>query len=213
MDLDQYITAHTASAGELLDALQRETYLKVLQPHMISGKVQGRLLAMISKIIQPKYILEIGTFTGYATLCLAEGLRADGHLHTIEANDELQEIITRYIKQAQREAQITLHIGQALDIIPALACTFDLTFIDADKLAYPQYYELALAKTRQGGTILIDNVLWKGKVLDLTNHKDKKTLALHAFNEMVTADSRVENVLLPLRDGLMWVIKKGLCKA
>jgi caffeoyl-CoA O-methyltransferase len=127
MDLDQYITAHTASAGELLDALQRETYLKVLQPHMISGKVQGRLLAMISKIIQPKYILEIGAFTGYATLCLAEGLRADGHLHTIEANDELQEIITRYIKQAQRETQITLHIGQALEIIPALACTFDIT--------------------------------------------------------------------------------------
>jgi predicted O-methyltransferase YrrM len=208
MELDQYIEQHTSPAGELLEALQRETYLKVLQPHMISGKTQGRLLAMIAKIIQPKYILEIGTFTAYSTLCLAEGLRPDGKLHTIEVNDELQEMITRYIRQAKREAQITLHIGQALEVIPTLDCTFDLAFIDADKLAYPQYYELVLAKMRQGGSILIDNVLWKGKVLDLPANKDKKTQALHVFNEMVTQDSRVENVLLPLRDGLMWVMKK-----
>jgi len=208
MNLDDYLSAHTTAESSLLQTLQRETYLRVLQPHMISGVVQGRLLAMLSKIIRPQYILEIGTFTGYAMLCLAEGLQPNGRLHTIEVNDELEEMIQKYIIKAGLEAQITLHLGQALHIIPTLPYTFDLVFIDADKLAYPQYYELALAKTRKGGSILIDNVLWKGKVLDLNTHKDKKTQALHAFNEMVTKDERVENVLLPLRDGLMWVIKK-----
>lgn len=208
MDLEKYLDLHTSQESSLLEALQRETHLKVLQPHMVSGKVQGRLLAMMAKIIQPQYILEIGTFTGYSALCLAEGLQENGELHTIEVNDELAEITTRYIRQARLEERIILHQGQALDIIPKLPFTFDLTFIDADKLAYPQYYELALAKTRKGGSILIDNVLWKGKVLDIATNQDKKTLALHAFNELVTKDERVENVLLPLRDGLMWVMKK-----
>ncbi len=207
MTQEAYIALHTSSESALLQALQRETHLKVLQPHMISGTVQGRLLAMLSKIINPTYILEIGTFTGYSMLCLAEGLTPHGQLHTIEVNDELEEIIRRHIRQASLEAHITLHIGQALEIIPTLSATFDLVFIDADKLAYPQYYELVLAKTRAGGSILIDNVLWKGKVLDLDTHQDKKTKALHAFNQLVTQDTRVENVLLPLRDGLMWVRK------
>ena len=207
MELEKYLENYSSPESEILRELQRETYLKILQPHMISGAVQGRLLAMIAKIIQPQYILEIGTFTGYAALCLAEGLRPEGQLHTIEVNDELEELIKRYIAAAGQEGKVVLHVGKALDIIPALPYTFDLVFIDADKLAYPQYYELALAKTRQGGSILIDNVLWKGKVLDLAQHKDKKTQALHAFNEMVTQDTRVENVLLPLRDGLMWVRK------
>lgn len=208
MDLEQYINLHTSQESTLLEALQRETHLKVLQAHMISGKVQGRLLAMISKIIKPQYILEIGTFTGYSALCLAEGLQENGELHTIEVNDELEEIITRYIRQARQEERIKLHWGQALEIVPKLPYTFDLTFIDADKLAYPEYYEIVLAKTRKGGSILIDNVLWKGKVLDIAHNQDKKTLALHALNELITQDERVENVLLPLRDGLMWVMKK-----
>jgi predicted O-methyltransferase YrrM len=208
MDLDQYLDQHTSPEGALLEALQRETHLKVLQPHMISGKVQGRLLAMIAHIIQPRYILELGTFTAYSTLCLAEGLHPEGHLHTIEVNDELEEMIRYYIQKAELETKITLHLGQALDIIPTLPDGIDLAFIDADKLAYPQYYEMILQKLTKGGSILIDNVLWKSKVLNLEANTDKKTKALHTFNEFVTQDQRVENVLLPLRDGLMWVRKK-----
>jgi predicted O-methyltransferase YrrM len=208
MDLESYLEAYSSPESPILQALQRDTFAKVLQPHMISGKVQGRLLAMLSKIIMPKFALEIGTFTGYSALCLAEGLAPDGQLHTIEVDDELEDLIRGYVKRAGFEDKITLHIGQALNIIPSLPFVLDLTFIDADKLAYPQYYEMVLEKTRTGGSILIDNVLWKGKVLDLQQNKDKKTQALHAFNELVTNDERVENVLLPLRDGLMWVIKK-----
>ena len=208
MTLDQYLDQNTSPESALLQALQRETHLKVLQANMLSGSVQGRLLAMIAKVTNAQQILEIGTYTGYSMLCLAESLGENGQLHTIEVNLEREQIIRKYINLAGLEAKITLHLGQATAIIPILPHNFDLVFIDADKLGYPQYYELALTHTRQGASILIDNVLWKGKVLDLDNNQDKKTKALHAFNQYVQEDMRTENVLLPLRDGVMWVRKK-----
>ncbi|MGB6035064.1 MAG: O-methyltransferase [Cryomorphaceae bacterium] len=208
-ELDKYVHHHTKAENDLLNELNRETYLKVLQPRMLSGHVQGRILSMYSKLIQPKRILEIGTYTGYSALCLAEGLAEGGILHTIEKNEELQSIINRYVERAELTDRIKLHIGDALPIIESMDATFDLVFIDADKTNYLNYYEAILPKMKSGGCIIADNVLWSGKVLDEKELKnDPDTAVLNEFNKAVTADERVENVLLPVRDGLMVIRKK-----
>ena len=193
--------------GPVLRALERETHLRTLHPQMLSGPLQGMLLQMISRMIRPRRILEVGTFTGYGAICLAQGLEEDGLLHTIEANDEFAPIINKYIQLAGLENKVALHLGDASILIPRLEDTFDLVFLDAGKMDYAAHYELALPKLRSGGFLLADNVLWAGKVLN--DEKDTTTEALRAFNNMVQADGRVENVLLPLRDGLMVIRKKG----
>jgi len=208
-ELDNYVHHHSKAESDLLNELNRETYLKVLQPRMLSGHVQGRILSMYSKLIQPNCILEIGTYTGYSALCLAEGLANGGTLHTIEKNEELQPIINRYIERAGFNDRIKLHIGDALPIIESMDTTFDLVFIDADKTNYLNYYKAVLPKMKSGGCIIADNVLWSGKVLDEKELKnDPDTSLLNEFNKAVTADDRVENVLLSVRDGLMVIRKK-----
>ncbi|MCZ4410226.1 O-methyltransferase [Cryomorphaceae bacterium 1068] len=208
-ELDQYVHDHSEAESELLNELNRETYLKVLQPRMLSGHVQGRILSMYSKLIKPECILEIGTYTGYSAICLAEGLGERGILHTIEKNEELKPIIDQYFKRAGFRDKIELHIGDALPIIESMDATFDLVFIDADKTNYLNYYEAVLPKMKSGGCIIADNVLWSGKVLDEDELKnDPDTAVLNEFNKAVTADDRVENVLLPVRDGLMLIRKK-----
>jgi predicted O-methyltransferase YrrM len=197
---------HTQEESEVLKALTRETHLKVLMPQMLSGKVQGNLLTMMSKMMQPKRILEIGTFTGYASICLAKGLANDGLLYTIDINRELETMTDKYFKQAGVRHQIVSLYGPAVQLIPTLEETFDLVFIDADKINYSTYYDLVMEKVRPGGLIIADNVLWSGKVVEAT--KDKDTMAMDAYNKKVQDDPRVENVLVPLRDGLMMARKK-----
>lgn len=204
--IDQYLDMHTQEESEVLKALTRETHLKVLMPQMLSGKVQGNLLTMMSKIMQPKRILEIGTFTGYASICLAKGLANDGLLYTIDINRELETMTDKYFKQAGVRHQIVSLYGPAVQLIPTLEETFDLVFIDADKINYSTYYDLVMEKVRPGGLIIADNVLWSGKVVEAT--KDKDTMAMDAYNKKVQDDPRVENVLVPLRDGLMMARKK-----
>lgn len=191
----------------VLRALERETHLRTLHPQMLSGPNQGMLLQLFSRMIRPRRILEIGTFTGYGAICLAQGLTDDGLLHTIEANDEFTPIFNKYIDLAGLKDKIALHPGDASAVIPTLEEIFDLVFLDAGKMDYTAHYELALPKLRPGGFLLADNVLWAGKVLN--DEKDATAAALRAFNNMVQADGRVENVLLPLRDGLMVIRKKG----
>jgi predicted O-methyltransferase YrrM len=202
-----YCQQHTSPPGEVLLALERETHLRTLSPQMLSGPYQGQLLRFISLMIRPHRILEIGTFTGYTALCLAEGLSENGRLHTIEANDELGWIIQKHLQLAGMEQKVVLHTGDAAKIMPQLDETFDLVFLDAGKLDYPLHYELALAKMRPGAILLADNVLWDGKVV-AGNDRDETARTLRAFNEFVHHDARVENILLPLRDGLMVVRKK-----
>ncbi|MBX2893739.1 MAG: O-methyltransferase [Saprospiraceae bacterium] len=197
-----YCQNHTSPVNDILAELERETHLRTLSPQMLSGAYQGQLLRFFSLMIRPRRVLEIGTFTGYATLCMAEGLADDGLLHTIEINDELSPIIQKYLRKAGLEKRVQLHLGDAAHIIPRLDETFDLVFIDAGKLDYPLHYELALGKTRRGGFLLADNVLWDGKVA-AGDEKDETSRVLRTFNNMVYADERVENILLPLRDGLM----------
>ncbi|MFM2206930.1 MAG: hypothetical protein RL213_905 [Bacteroidota bacterium] len=201
--LSEYIGHHTEPESELLKGLERETYAKVLMPRMVSGHLQGRVLSMISRMIRPKAVLEVGTFTGYSAICLAEGLAPGGVLHTIDINDELADMVNRYVSGSPQASAICCHWGNALDIIPALEPMFDLVFIDADKVNYLNYYEMVLPKVRSGGWIIADNVLWSGKILDSTRNMDSDTLALHRFNERVSTDNRVRSVLLPVRDGLM----------
>jgi predicted O-methyltransferase YrrM len=172
-------------------------------PQMLSGHIQGGFLKMISFMLNPKSILEVGTFTGYSAICMAEGLTENGVLHTIDINAELEEICKKYFKKAGFENQIIQHIGNALDIIPTIEGTFDLVFLDADKINYTIYYDLLIDRVRKGGFIIADNVLWSGKVVEKIKSNDKDTLALHRYNEMVNNDPRVENYLLPIRDGLM----------
>ncbi|MBV6443369.1 MAG: methyltransferase [Haliscomenobacteraceae bacterium CHB4] len=198
----EYCFQHTTDISPVLKELERETHLRTLSPQMLSGPYQGMLLRFVSMMIRPQRALEVGTFTGYSAICIAEGLTADGVLHTIEINDELGPLIRKYIQKAGQEEKIRLHFGNAADIIPALDEDFDLVFLDAGKLDYPLHYELALNKTRHGGFILADNVLWDGKVV-ASDEKDETARALCAFNNMVQNDPRVENILLPLRDGLM----------
>ena len=200
-----YAQAHTSGQGSLLYALERETNLKVLSPQMLSGPFQGQLLQFISKMLRPKRILEIGTFTGYASLCLARGLQADGILHTIEINEELAWFLKKYAALAGISHQIVQHIGDAKVVIPTIDERFDLVFMDAAKLEYQVHYELILEKMNPGGILLADNILWYGKIV--LGATDETTETLRQFNAFVQADIRVENILLPLRDGLMMVRK------
>jgi predicted O-methyltransferase YrrM len=205
-----YAEAHTSPEPDVLRRLNRETHVQVLAPRMLSGHLQGRLLSMISHMVQPRRILELGTFTGYSALCLAEGLAPDGELHTIEQNPELETRIRRYAAEAGLAGRIHLHIGPALDLLPGLSETWDLVFIDADKINNDAYYELVLPQVRPGGFILVDNVLWSGKTLASYPLKaaDKDAHAVRAFNDKVQQDERVENVFLPVRDGILLLRKR-----
>lgn len=201
-DLERYAEQHSQQEPPLLAALVRETHLRVLQPRMLSGHLQGRLLSVLSKLLAPSYIVEIGTFTGYATLCLAEGLAPSGRLHTIEANEEYEDIQNKYFGQSPYREQIVQHFAPALEVLPTLPDTIDLVFIDADKNNYLNYLEAVLPKMRVGGVILSDNVLWSGKVVEPVKDNDKHTQVLMAYNERLATDPRLETVLLPIRDGL-----------
>ena len=205
--IEKYIEEHTSEASSILNKIERDTYLKSIYPRMLSGNVQGKFISMVSKMIQPKYILEIGTFTGYSAICLTEGLLEDGQLHTIEINEELKLQNQKYFKEAGVQQKISMHFGNAVDIIPQLGTQFDLIFIDADKINYCKYYELGMKKLNVGGFILADNVLWSGKVLDKPGKSDKDTLAIQEFNDKVQQDDRVENVMIPLRDGMSLIQK------
>ena len=200
--IEDYIRDHSEEEPELLRELTRETHLKVIQPRMITGHFQGRVLSMLAKLINPKYILEIGTYTGYSALCLAEGLQTDGELHTIDINEELNAMQRRYFDRSGLGERIIQHTGNALDIIPHLETVFDLVFIDAEKTDYPNYFEAVLEKTRPGSVILSDNVLWSGKVVEPLNAKDRATKTLLEYNKKLQEDPRIETVLLPIRDGL-----------
>lgn len=206
--LEDYLSAHHDSEPELLAKLNRETHLKVLQPRMLSGPLQGRYLAFLSKLMRPKYILEIGTYTGYSALCLAEGLREEGELHTLERNDELETMALKYFAASNYGQQIHLHIGDAATSLKSLDRPWDLVFIDADKPNYLNYYQSLIPNLKPGALILADNVLWSGKVLEEPDPQDESTIALLEFNTFVQKDGRVENLLLPLRDGLMCIRKK-----
>jgi len=201
-EIDRYAVAHTASEPELLQELSKETWQKVLAPRMLSGHYQGRVLSMISKLIAPKNILEIGTYTGYSALCLCEGIAANGQLHTIDINEELYDLQRKYFDKSEYGAQIIQHVGNALEIIPKLDLEFDVVFIDADKLNYPAYLDILLPKLRSGAVILSDNVLWSGKVVEPLNDGDLDTEAIVAYNKRLNEDPRLETVLLPIRDGL-----------
>lgn len=203
----EYCLAHTSKLDALLLELERETHLRTLSPQMLSGSYQGQLLRFFSLMIQPRRVLEIGTFTGYAAICMAEGLADDGLLHTIEVNDELGWLIRKYVQKAGLEEKVRLHLGDAAAIIPMLDEVFDLVFLDAGKLDYLPHYEMVLPKTRPGGFLLADNVLWDGKVVS-GDEKDETARALRAFNDFVQKDSRVENILLPVRDGMMLMRKR-----
>jgi len=201
-ELENYAALHSQNEPGLLAALNRETHQKILQPRMLSGHFQGRVLSMISKLVNPQHILEIGTYTGYATLCLAEGLRENGTLDTIDNNEELYDFQKKYFEQSPWKNQIIQHLGNALDIIPLLNKKFDLVFIDADKENYINYFEMVVPMMNKGGIILSDNVLWSGKVLEPVKANDKSTKILLEYNKLLKEDKRVETVLLPIRDGL-----------
>jgi predicted O-methyltransferase YrrM len=205
-EINTYTEKHSEGESEILAKLNRETWSKMVQPRMLSGHIQGRILSMFSHMIQPRRILEVGTFTGYSALCMAEGLTDDGQLITIDVNEEFEEIIQRYLKESKLDNKIELKIGNAIDIIPSLGEEFDLVFIDADKENYCNYYDLVFDQVRQGGYIIADNVLWSGKVVEV--NPDAETKALMDYNEKIHKDKRVENVLLPVRDGLMVCRKK-----
>ena len=208
-ELDNYVVAHSQDEPKLLQQLNRETYQKILQPRMLSGHYQGRVLSMISKLINPKNILEIGTYTGYSALCLAEGLQKDGELHTIDINEELFDFQRKYFDKSGFGNKIHQHLGNALEIIPKIETLFDLVFIDADKENYCNYFEIIINKLNPGGIILSDNVLWSGKVLDTKFKKeDTSTPALIEYNTLLKTDKRIETVLLPIRDGLTISRKK-----
>jgi len=200
--LQEYITSHSEDEPSYLTELSRETHLKVIQPRMITGHYQGRVLSMLSKIIGPGNILEIGTYTGYSALCLAEGLAPNGKLYTIDINEELAWIQNKYFDKAGFSDRIKQYTGDALDIIPSLDLQFDLVFIDAEKKEYVRYFEAILSKTRKGSIILSDNVLWSGKVVEPVEANDKATKALIEYNQMLKEDPKVETVMLPIRDGL-----------
>jgi predicted O-methyltransferase YrrM len=201
-NIDNYVVGHSQQEPKILQELTRETWQKVLNPRMLSGAFQGRVLSMISKLVQPKNILEIGTYTGYSALCLAEGLAKDGQIFTIDKNEELAELQKKYFEKSGYRNQIKTFLGNALEIIPSMDQKFDLVFIDADKLNYENYFYLVIDKMNKGGIILSDNVLWSGKVVEKLDPKDKDTKALLAYNLLLNTDERVETVLLPIRDGL-----------
>ena len=206
-ELIHYLENSCEPESELLKHINRETHLKFSMPRMLSGHYQGKLLSMISKLINPERILEIGTFTGYATLCLAEGLRENGRIYTIDINLELEDMVRSNFKRSNLDSKIMYQIGDAKQIIPTLNETFDLVFIDADKKNNATYYDMVIDKVRSGGLILVDNVLWSGKVLD-EGVSDQKTSNISQFNERVSSDQRVEKLILPVRDGLFLIRKK-----
>ena len=206
-ELAHYAGIHTSPESELLARINRETHLEVLQPRMLSGHLQGRLLSLLSSLLKPKRILEIGTYTGYSALCLAEGLPNDGKLITIDVNEELQARVQGYFNDSSYKGQIEYHIGDATELIPTLSDTWDLVFIDADKKNYLNYYDLVIERMNPGGIILADNILWSGKVID-ESAQDRETVLLRQYNERIHADERVENILLPIRDGIMVARKK-----
>ena len=206
-DLEDYVAFHSQNEPELLAQLNKETYQKILLPRMLSGHFQGRVLSMLSKLIRPISILEIGTYTGYATLCLCEGMRENGMVHTIDIKEELVDFQRKYFDKSQWGSQIVQHLGEAIDVIPTIETKFDLVFIDADKINYSNYFDLVIDKVKKGGFILADNVLYHGEVLSLEK-ASKNAKAMHAYNEKILNDKRVESVLLPLRDGVMITRKK-----
>ncbi|MFD2516565.1 O-methyltransferase [Salinimicrobium flavum] len=201
-EIDDYVVTHSAKEPELLQKLNRETNQKVLQPRMLSGHYQGRILSMLSKLVNPKNILEIGTYTGYSALCLAEGMKSDGILHTIDVNEELVDLQKKYFDASPYKNMIKQHLGDATEIIPGLKEKFDLIFIDADKPNYPKYFELIIDKLNPGGIIISDNVLWSGKVVEPLEEDDESTKALVEYNRLLAVDDRLETVMLPVRDGL-----------
>ncbi len=201
-ELDNYVTQHSENEPELLAQLNKETYQKILQPRMLSGHFQGRVLSMLSKIVHPKTILEVGTYTGYATLCLAEGLAENGTIDTLDIEEELYDFQRKYFDKTQWAKQIVQHLGDALEIIPTLDKKYDLVFIDADKENYINYFHLIVPIMNKGGLILSDNVLWSGKVLEDVKPGDITTKIILEYNELLKNDPRVETVLLPIRDGL-----------
>lgn len=208
MTIEEYIYKHSGPEDEVLKELTRETNLKVPGSRMLSGYLQGKVIEHISKMIKPEKILEIGTYTGYSAICWAKGLKENGIIHTIEINDERESIINKYFKKANVKSQIKLHIGDALKIIPTLNESFDIVFIDADKPNYLKYYNLVINKVKKGAYIIADNVLWNGKVIDDKNITDESTQGIIEFNKFVNQDPNVENIILPLRDGLMLIRKK-----
>ena len=205
--IEDYSFSHTSNESELLNKIARETHLEVLRPRMLSGHFQGRLLSMFSNMIQPKRILEIGTYTGYSALCLAEGLMDNGKLFTLDINEELEDRVRQYFKESEFNDKIRFLIGDAISIIPDLKEIWDLVFIDADKKNYTTYFDLVISAVKPGGYIIADNVLWSGKVID-DQCNDEDTIALRNFNDTLMSDSRLEVILLPLRDGLMVARKK-----
>ena len=205
--IEAYALEHTEKESDLLFNLNRQTHLKVLQPRMLSGHLQGRILSFLSSAIKPKYILEIGTYTGYSALCMAEGLSKNGKLVTIDKNIELETMVKKYINDSSYKNQIEFINADAIDVIPTLNLEWDLVFIDADKENYINYFDLVIDQVKKGGWIIADNVLWSGKVLEEPDKKDKETIILQKFNEKVNQDSRVRNVLFPVRDGMMLMIK------
>ena len=206
--IQEYVARHSDEESPLLARLNRETHAKVLAPRMLSGHVQGRVLSMLSHMIRPKLVLEIGTYTGYSALCMAEGLATDGKLITLDKNEELEAMVRGYISEAGLEAQIDYRLGDAMALIPEIDGPFDLVFIDADKINYYNYFKLVVDKVRSGGFIIADNVLWSGKVIETEKKIDKDTQAIIDFNRLIDADDRVENVLFPVRDGLMVIRRK-----
>ena len=205
--VEEYSMLHTTKESELLNKIDRETHLEVLRPRMLSGHFQGRILSMLSKMISPNRILEIGTYTGYSALCLAEGLMEDGKLYTIDINEELEDRVRQYFLESNYNQQIDLIIGDALNLIPRLNESWDIVFIDADKKNYTKYFNMVVASVKSGGYIIADNVLWSGKVVE-KDHLDEDTLALRVFNDTLSKDPRFEVVLLPVRDGLLIARKK-----
>ena len=212
--LEKYIHDHTSPEEELLHELDRETNLRVVQPRMISGHIQGKLLEMLVRMHQPRTILEIGTFTGYSALCMAAGLEEGAVLHTCEVEDELEPLSQSFFDRSQHGHKINLHIGSALDIAPTLGCEFDMVFIDGDKRAYPEYYRMLMGDNgnkplvHSGSVMIADNILWYGKVVQPVAHNDRHTQALIEFNHMVREDERVESVIVPIRDGLNLIYVK-----
>lgn len=202
-ELEAYVNEHTQEETALLKDLERETWLKVINPRMLAGHLQGRVLSMFSHMLKPKRILEIGTYTGFSSICWAEGLAEGGLIHTIDINEELESMIRKYHDKAGISNKVKLHFGDALDIIPQLNETWDIVFIDADKSNYNIYFDLVIDSVRPGGFVIADNVLWSGKVFQNLENEDADTAALKIFNKRITTDNRVENVLLPIRDGLM----------
>jgi predicted O-methyltransferase YrrM len=201
--IEDYALAHSQPETDILRRINRETHAKVMQPRMLSGHMQGNFLSMLSHMIRPKQILEIGTYTGYSAICLAQGLQPGGMLHTIDVNEELEKVVRGYVKEAGLESSISCHVGDAMKIIPSLTGKFDLVFIDADKKNYSNYYDLVFDKVNSGGFIVADNVLWSGKILDLEKNRDSDTQLIDAYNKKIHNDPRVEHTLIPLRDGLM----------